>query len=205
MPHDFPRWQTVYTYFRRWQADGTREALNRNLREHLRVQAGRSRHPSAACVDSQSLKTAGAAHERGFDGGKLIKGRKRTLLVDTMGLLLGVTVHSARHSDHQGMMLLGVWFARLWQCLQMIWTDRTFGGRAFTAWVKSALGWALEVVKRPEDQKGFEVLPRRWVVERTFAWFGRYRRLSKDYEYLPTTSEMMLYAAMVNLMLRRLA
>lgn len=205
LPHDFPKWQTVYTYFRCWEADGTWKTLNRTLREHLRVQAGRNRLPSAACVDSQSVKTAGAAHESGFDGGKQVKGRKRTLLVDTMGLVLGVTVHSARRSDHAGMTLLGFWFASFWQSLQLIWTDRAFGGRAFTAWVKSALGWTLVVVKRPEDQQGFQVLPRRWVVERTFAWFGHYRRLSKDYEYLPTTSEMMLYAAMVNLMLRRLA
>lgn len=205
IPHDFPAWQTVYTYFRQWEADGTWERLNRALREKLRIQAGRHRHPSAACVDSQSVKTAGAAQEKGFDGGKKVKGRKRTILVDTMGLLIGATVHSARRSDHQGMILLGLWFSAFWQSIQLIWTDQTFGGQAFTAWVQKTFGWTMEVVKRPEEQQGFEVLPRRWVVERTFAWFGHYRRLSKDYEYLPTTSEMMLYAAMVNLMLKRLA
>jgi len=147
----------------------------------------------------------GAGQEGGYDGGKKVNGRKRTILVDTMGLLLCAVVHSAKRSDQKGMTLLALWFASLWQSLQLIWTDSTFGGKVFTAWIKETFGWTLEVVKKKEGQKGFEVLPKRWVVERTFAWFGRYRRLSKDYEYLPTTSETMLYAAMVNLMLRRLA
>ena len=205
LPHDFPKWQTVYSYFRRWENDGTWEALNTTLREQLREQAGRNRKPSAGCIDSQSVKTAGAAQERGFDGGKKVNGRKRTILVDTMGLLLCAFVHSAGRSDHKGLTLLGIWFAATWSCIKLIWTDSTFGGKDFTAWVKQTFAWTLEVVKRPEGQKGFEVLPRRWVVERTFGWFSRYRRLSKDYEYLPTTSETMLYAAMVNLMIRRLA
>jgi len=205
LPHDFPKWQTVYTYFRRWEAEGIWERLNATLREHIRLKAGRNRQPSAACVDSQSVKTAGPAQERGFDGGKKVKGRKRTILVDTMGLLLCAAVHSARRSDHAGMTLLGVRFAAAWGCLELIWTDSTFGGKAFIAWVKETFNWTLEVVKRSDNEPGFKVLPKRWVVERTFAWFGRYRRLSKDYEYLPTTSEMMLYAAMVNLMVRRLA
>ncbi|MCS6812209.1 MAG: IS5 family transposase [Cyanobacteria bacterium] len=205
LPHDFPKWSTVYTYFRAWEADGTWEALNRALREQLRVKAGRSPQPSAACIDSQSVKTAGAAMEKGYDGGKTVKGRKRTILVDTMGLLLCVVVHSAGRSDHAGFILLGIWLALVWGCLQLIWTDSTFGGKDFIAWVKQTFNWTLKVVKRTDQEKGFKVLPKRWVVERTFAWFGRYRRLSKDYEYLPTTSETMLYAAMVNLMVRRLA
>ena len=122
-----------------------------------------------------------------------------------MGMLLGAVVHGAHRSDHKGLTLLGTWFTPLWQCLQLIWTDSTFGGKDFIVWVEQTFGWKLEVVSKKEGQKGFQVLPRRWVVERTFAWFGRYRRLSKDYEYLPTTSEKMLYVAMVNLMLRRLA
>ena len=205
LPHDFPNWHTVYTYFRGWEADGTWEHLNQALREQVRLQAGRNPDPSAACIDSQSVKTPGAAQETGYDAGKKVKGHKRTILVDTMGLLLCVKVHSAKSSDHAGLNLLGLCFATAWQCLQIIWTDSTFGGKAFIAWVKQTFGWTLEVVKRPADQQGFQVLPKRWVVERTFSWFGRYRRLSKDYEYLPTTSEMMLYAAMVNLMVRRLA
>lgn len=167
--------------------------------------AGRQPHPSAACIDSQSVKTAGAAQESGFDGGKKVKERKRTILVDTMGLLLCAVVHRAGRSDHAGLTLLGIWFAAMWGCLKVIWTDSTFGGKSLIAWVKETFHWNLEVVQRQKDQKGFQVLPRRWVVERTLGWFGRYRRLSKDDEYLPTTSETMLYAAMVNIMVRRLA
>lgn len=205
LPHDFPRWQTVYCYLRAWENDGTWKRLNQVLRETIREKAGRNAHPSAACVDSQSVKTGGAAQEKGFDGGKKVKGRKRTILVDTLGLLLCVVVHGAHRSDQAGMKLLALWFASVWGCLQLIWTDSTFGGKAFIAWMKTNFNWSLEVVKRKEGKTGFNVLPKRWVVERTFAWFGRYRRLSKDYEYLPTTSETMLYVAMVNIMLRRLA
>ena len=169
LPHDFPKWQTVYTYFRAWEADGTWESINTTLRERLRLKAGRNRLPSAACVDSQSVKTAGAAQESGFDGGKKVKGRKRTILVDTLGLLLCATVHSAKRSDHAGMTLLGVWFADAWGCLQLIWTDSTFGGKDFIAWVKATFNWTLEVVKRTDDEKGFKVLPKRWVVENTQA------------------------------------
>ncbi|WLT37013.1 IS5 family transposase [Synechocystis sp. B12] len=205
LPHDFPKWRTVYGYFQQWHEDGTWKKLNRIFREKVRLKAGRNTHPSAGCLDSQSLKKARTGQETGYDGGKKVNGRKRTILVDTMGLLLDVVVHSAHRSDHQGLILLGTWFAPLWQCLQVIWTDSTFGGKDFIYWVEHTFGWTLNVVSKKQGQKGFEVLPRRWVVERTFAWFGRYRRLSKDYEYLPTTSETMLYVAMVHLMLQRLA
>ena len=205
LPHDFPKWQTVYSYFRQWQEDGTWRHLNDVFREKLRIIWGRNPKPSAGCLDSQSVKKAGAGQESGFDGGKKVNGRKRTILVDTTGMLLAAVVHGAHRSDHKGLTLLATWFAPLWQCLQLIWTDSTFGGKDFITWIQKTFGWTLDVVKKKEGQKGFEVLPRRWVVERTFAWFGRYRRLSKDYEYLPTTSETMLYIAMVNIMLRRLA
>jgi putative transposase len=205
LPHDFPQWQTVYGYFRQWQKDGTWVKLNELLRQKVRLKAGKNAKPSAGCLDSQSVKKAGTGQESGYDCGKKINGRKRTILVDTIEMLLGAVVHSAHRSDHKGLTLLGTWFAPLWQCLQLLWTDSTFGGMDFTVWVEQIFGWTLEVVSKKEGQKGFEVLPQRWVVERTFAWFGRYRRLSKDYEYLPTTSETMLYVAMVNLMLRRVA
>ncbi|WLT38947.1 IS5 family transposase [Synechocystis sp. B12] len=205
LPHDFPKWRTVYGYFQQWHEDGTWRKLNRIFREKVRLKAGRNTHPSAGCLDSQSLKKAGTGQETGYDGGKKVNGRKRTILVDTMGLLLDVVVHGAHRSDHQGLILLGTWFAPLWQCLQVIWTDSTFGGKDFIYWVEHTFGWNLNVVSKKQGQKGFEVLPRRWVVERTFAWFGRYRRLSKDYEYLPTTSETMIHVAMLHLMLQRLA
>jgi len=204
MPHDLPKWQSVYTYFRDWEADNTWERLNSTLRTMVRIEAGRNAQPSAGSVDSQSVKTARGGEEIGFDGGKKVKGRKRTILVDTMGLLLGVCVHSAGRSDPAGMILLATFWAWLWQCLQVIWIDSTFAGKDFIAKIEQHFGWKLEHLKRSDEKPGFAVIPKRWVVERTYSWFGPYRRLSKDYEFLPTTSEMMLFAAMVHLMVRRL-
>lgn len=160
--------------------------------------------PSAANADSQSVKTADKAIESGYDAGKKVKGRKQHILVDTMGLLLMVIVHSAHHQEQQGFQLLLEWTKEFWPRLQLIWVDGGYQGQAFAEWVKQFSGWVLEVVKRPEGSKGFAVLPLRWVVERTEAWFNRYRRLSKDYEYLPDTSETMIYVAMIHLTIRRL-
>ncbi len=204
LPHDLPKWQTVYYYFRRLEADGTWEKIHDYLRAEVRIRAGRKVEPSAGIADSQSVKTAGPATEVGFDGGKQIKGRKRQLVVDTLGLLLGVFVHSAGRSDQAGLKLLLQWFADFWPRLQLLWVDNSYRGAELIKWVQQTTGLMLQPVKRPEGQKGFEVLPRRWVVERTFSWFNHYRRLSKDYEFLPTTSEMMIYVAMTRLMLRRL-
>jgi putative transposase len=148
-------------------------------------------------VDRPSGKTASGGEDIGFDGGKKVKGRKRTILVDTMGLLLGVCVHSAGLSDHAGMLLWATFCASLWQSLQVIWIDSTFAGKVFIDYIAQEFGWKLEHLKRTDNEPGFQVIPKRWVVERTYSWFGHYRRLSKDYEFLPTTSEIMLYGAMV--------
>ncbi|MGH2515980.1 MAG: IS5 family transposase [Ktedonobacterales bacterium] len=212
LPHDLPPWQTVYHYFRLWRNDGTWERLHTALREQVRVQAGRPATPSAAILDSQSVKTGPKRGLRGYDAGKQVKGRKRHLLVDTEGLVLQAVVHGADVQDRDGARLVmrALGFAQEHDApfpfprLRHLWADGGYAG-AFVDWVREHFGWTVEIVKRPPDQQGFAVLPRRWVVERTFAWFGHFRRLNKDVEYLVESSEAMLYIAMSHLMLRRLA
>ena len=204
LPSDYPKWQTVYTYFRKWRDDGTWQRIHATLRADLRRRSGRHKHPTAGSLDSQSVKTTQIPGMRGYDNGKNVNGRKRHLLVDTLGLVLAVVVTAASVSDPAGARLLVRRVGGAGKKLRKLWVDGTYRGK-LVEWVREHCQFLLQPVLRSDDQKGFVVLPRRWVVERTFAWLTQCRRLSKDYEVLPTSSEAMIYIAMTRLMLRRLA
>lgn len=220
-PHDVPPWGTVWPRFRRWRDEGAWERINTALRVQARVRVGREPTPRAAILDSQSAKTTEKGGPRGDDGGKQVTGRKRRLLVDTVGCLLKARVHPADETDAAGAKALLAGLAEVSLRWSLIWGD---GGdkRRFAARVAAELGWRAEPVQHPDAglrwgwvgpgqeppparPAGCRVLPRRWVVERTFAWFGRNRRLSKDYEALPASEEAWISAASARLLLRRLA
>ncbi|MBU6411554.1 MAG: IS5 family transposase [Verrucomicrobiota bacterium] len=190
LPAGFPPWQTVYGIFRRWKRTNLWAALNDALRILIRKAQGKRGQPTAAILDSQSVKSAGHGGEVGYDAGKRIKGRKRHSLVDTLGLVLGVAVTPASTTERDGAksVLLRVlaWFT--W--LRRLWVDGGYTGAEFASWVKTHRPKLnVEVVKRSDDVRGFKVLPRRWVVERTFGWLLHHRRLVRDYETTITSAE----------------
>ena len=210
LPHDFPPWQTVYGYYWRWRNRGLWDTLNTTLVRAVRQQEGREPQPSAAILDSQSVKTAEGGEERGVEVHKQVFGRKRHIVVDVLGLLLLVVVQSAGIPDSTGGRgTLAKLFARVkrnvhnrWCRLKLLWADG--GYEAIVGWAQQCCGWRLEITRRPADARGFVVLPRRWVVERTCGWLGRYRRLSKDFEHQTPSSEAGVYLASIHRMLRLL-
>ncbi|MGJ5633719.1 IS5 family transposase [Nostoc sp. CALU 1950] len=208
LPGDFPPSSTVYSYYRKWQKRGIWEELNHALRDKVREKVGRSTQPTAIAADSQSVKTAGKKGDvYGFDGGKLVKGRKRQTIVDSLGLLLKVVVSEGNASERvlaaYALMELVEERPELLEKVEVMWVDSGYDGDKFALAVWLMIQAHVDVIRRTD--KNFEVLPKRWVVERTFAWFNQYHRLSKDYERLPEMSEAAIYAVMTRIMLRRLA
>ena len=206
LPTDFPPWKTVYHVFRKWTLNHLWAAINDALRTLVRKAQGKRSQPTAAVLDSQSVKSAGHGGPVGYDAAKRIKGRKRHMLVDTLGLLLGVAVTSASSTERAGaQVVLGrvlTWFT--W--LRLLWVDGGYTGATFANWVKELRPkLAVEVVKRSDPTAGFKVLPRRWVVERTFGWLMHHRRLARDYETSETSAEAWIFIAMIRIQLRRLA
>lgn len=232
LPRDYPPRSTVYGYFALFRETGVWEQIMTTLRERCRLEAGREATPSAGIIDSQSIRTTDRGGPHGYDGGKKLSGRKRHLFVDTTGLVLSVVVHKADIQDRQGVPLLLEPLKGIFPRMKKVWVDQGYTGKG-REWIKEQMGWDVEVVRhswpargewvphgdlsdlstvwftyeriKPEPKKFRGVLPRRWVVERTIAWIGRSRRMSKDYEYLTRSSESMVQLTMIRLMLRRLA
>jgi transposase len=205
LPADFPPWSTVYNFFAGWEADGVTQLLLDMLRERVRLAEGRTATPTAAIIDSQSVKAAENVwrSSRGYDAGKKINGRKRHIAVDTLGLLLCVLVTAANVQDRDGARPLLQRLAQGCHRIRHIWADGGYAGKLLD-WARDTLRITVQIVKRSDDMTGFVVLPRRWVVERSLAWITRHRRCARDYEALPTHHEAMVRWAMIRITSKRL-
>ncbi|MEV0786203.1 IS5 family transposase [Streptomyces sp. NPDC050423] len=206
MPVDFPAWDRVYAFFRRWRDAGLIAELHDRLRGKVRERAGREAEPTAAVIDSQSVKADAVvgAGSRGYDGGKKINGRRRHLICDTVGLLLMINATAGDVTDRQAATDMLPALRERFPTITGLWADGGYTGTLIT-WALTVLHLVVTVIKRSDDTSGFVVLPRRWVVERTFGWLMRSRRLARDYERRPDTSEAMILWSMTMLMTRRLA
>ena len=204
LPKEYPKWSSVYYYFRKWTQTGLWQQIHDRLRAQVRQKAGRHKHATGGSIDSQSVKGTLVPGLRGYDANKKVKGRKRHILVDTMGLIMKAKVTTADIQDRDGARKLLKRLPGTCKCLRKVWVDAAYRGK-LVDWVASHFKFRLEVVNKEKGQRGFQILPRRWVVERTFGWLYIQRRMSKDYERLIESSEAFIYISMTQLMLKRVA